>query len=76
MRRVIWFSFFVVILTTVSDWGSAASAKVIRLEIASKAYYGSFKAGDYELWKGRIIGELSPGELIPNIDKASNARGL
>ena len=77
MRRVISFSFFVVILTTVSDWRSAASAKVIRLEIASKAYYGSFKAGDYELWEGRIIGELSPGESIPNIDKATrNARGL
>jgi hypothetical protein len=42
LRRVIWFSFFVVILTTVSDLRSAASAKVIRLEIASKAYYGSF----------------------------------
>jgi hypothetical protein len=76
MRRVIWFSFLVVILTTVSDWRSAASAKVIRLEIASKAYYGSFKPGDYELWEGRIIGELSPGESIPNIDKATrNARG-
>jgi hypothetical protein len=77
MRRVFLFSFFVASLTTVLGWGLAASAKVIRLEIASKGYYGSFKSGDYVFWEGRVIGELSPEEAIPNIDKANrNARGL
>lgn len=55
---------------------SAARAEVTRLEITSKASYGSFRPGAYVIWKGRLHGELSPGEAIPDLDKATrNARG-
>jgi hypothetical protein len=51
-------------------------AEVTRLEIASKAPYGTFRPGDYVLWKGKVHGELAPGEAIPDLDKAKpNARG-
>jgi hypothetical protein len=53
-----------------------ASAEVTRLEITSKASYGTFAPGEYVIWKGRLHGELSPGEAIPDIDKARrNAQG-
>lgn len=52
------------------------AAEVTRLEIASKAAYGTFRAGEYVLWKGTVHGELAPTEAIPNLDKADrNARG-
>jgi hypothetical protein len=47
-----------------------ASAEVTRLEIASKSPYGTFKHGEYVLWKGTIHGELAPTEAIPDLDKA------
>jgi len=55
-----------------------ATAKVVRLEVLSKAAYGSFKLGDYVRWDVRVAGELSPSaEPIPDLDKASlNARGM
>src|SRR3954471_15797227 len=53
-----------------------ASAEVTRLEITSKKPYGSFSAGDYVIWEGKLHGELSPQEAIPGLDKAKrNARG-
>jgi hypothetical protein len=53
-----------------------SSAEVTRLEITSKATYGTFRPGEYVLWKGRLHGELSPDEAIPDLDKAKrNARG-
>ncbi len=53
-----------------------AAAEVTRLEIASKAVYGTFRPGEYVLWKGQVRGELSPGEAIPDLDKAKrNAAG-
>ncbi|MBS0548252.1 MAG: hypothetical protein JSR24_10905 [Proteobacteria bacterium] len=53
-----------------------ASAEVTRLEIASKTSYGTFKPGEYVLWKGKLHGELSPTEAIPDIGKARrNANG-
>lgn len=52
------------------------SAKVTRLEITSKQPYGTFRAGEYVMWQGRVHGELAPTEAIPDIDKpARNARG-
>ena len=55
----------------------AAVAKVTRLEIDSKQDYGSFRPGDFVLWEGRIVGELSPSEKIPDLDKATkDANGL
>jgi alpha/beta hydrolase family protein len=52
------------------------AAKVTRLEITSKQPYGTFRAGDYVIWQGRVHGELAPTESIPDIDKpARNARG-
>lgn len=48
-----------------------ASAKIIRLEITSRAPLGSFQAGNYFRLEGRIVGELSPAtEAIPDLDKA------
>jgi len=53
-----------------------ASAEVVRLEITSKQPYGTFEAGDYVMWKGRVHGELDPAEKIPDLDKARrNERG-
>jgi hypothetical protein len=54
----------------------AALAKVTRLEITSKQPYGTFAPGAYVLWEGRIAGELSRSEPIPDLDKATqNAQG-
>jgi len=54
-----------------------ALADVTRLEIASKETFGSFIPGEYVIWKGKIHGDLSPKEAIPDIDKARrNARGM
>jgi len=53
-----------------------ASAEVTRIEFTSKQSYGTFRAGDYVLWQGRVHGDLSPQEAIPGIDKAArNDRG-
>ena len=52
-------------------------AEVTRLEITSKESYGTFRPGEYVLWKGKLHGELSPKEAIPDIDKVkTNARGM
>jgi Alpha/beta hydrolase domain len=58
--------------------GSAAQARVVRLEITSKQPYGSFRSGEYVRWDGRIIGELAPlPDAIPDLEKASrNAKGM
>src|ERR1700761_1633267 len=54
-----------------------AAAKVTKLEISSKDDFGTFKPGDYVWWQGRISGELSPSEKIPDLEKAAkNARGM
>jgi hypothetical protein len=57
---------------------SHASAKVTKLEIATKQSDGTYRAGEYVRWEGRIRGELSPAaEAIPDLDKpARNARGM
>src|SRR5579864_4449448 len=53
-----------------------ASAEVTRIEYGSKQPYGTFRAGDYVIWQGRIHGDLSPQEAIPGLDKAArNDRG-
>jgi hypothetical protein len=53
-----------------------ASAEVTRMEFTSKQLYGTFRAGGYVLWQGRVHGDLSPQETIPGIDKvARNDRG-
>jgi hypothetical protein len=54
----------------------SASAEITRIEFTSKQPYGTFRAGDYVIWQGKIHGDLSPGEAIPGIDKAvHNERG-
>ncbi|RZK97874.1 MAG: hypothetical protein EOO66_01865, partial [Methylobacterium sp.] len=55
----------------------AAEARVVRLEIASKQPYGTFAAGAYARWEGRVVGDLAPGEAgIPDLDRATrNAAG-
>ncbi len=53
-----------------------ASAEVTRLEVSLKQPYGSFRAGPYVIWEGKLHGDLSPQERIPGLDKAPrNARG-
>jgi hypothetical protein len=53
-----------------------ARAEVTRIEWTSKAPFGTFRAGDYVMWQGRLHGELAPQEAIPGIDKAArNERG-
>ncbi|MEB2674370.1 alpha/beta hydrolase domain-containing protein [Bradyrhizobium japonicum] len=52
------------------------SAEVTRIEFTSKQPYGTFRAGDYVIWQGKIRGDLSPQEAIPGVDKAPrNERG-
>src|ERR1700688_4701881 len=56
---------------------ASADAKVTRLELASKQSYGTFRAGGFVLWEGRVTGELRPSEKIPDLDKApKNANGM
>ena len=53
-----------------------AHAEMTRLEITSKQPFGSFAAGDYVIWQGKIHGDLAPEEAIPGLDKVQrNARG-
>src|SRR5262252_2104696 len=53
-----------------------ATAEVTRIEFTSKQPFGTFRAGDYVIWQGKIHGDLSPAEAIPGIDKAArNERG-
>ena len=47
-----------------------AAAEVVRLEITDKAPYGTFRPGEYVLWRGKVHGELAPGEAITDLDKA------
>ena len=47
-----------------------AAAEVVRLEITSKTPYGTFRPGEYVLWRGKVHGELAPSEAIPDLDKA------
>ena len=42
----------------------------MRLEITGKTPYGTFRPGEYVLWRGKVHGELAPGEAIPDLDKA------
>ncbi len=54
----------------------SAVAEVTRIDFTSKQPYGTFRAGDYVIWEGRINGDLSAQERIPGIDKAArNDRG-
>ncbi len=54
----------------------AAHAEITRLEITSKQPYGSFRAGDYVMWQGKVYGDLAPQEAIPGLDKVQrNSRG-
>ena len=46
------------------------AAEVVRLEITGKTPYGTFRPGEYVLWRGKVHGELAPGEAIPDLDKA------
>lgn len=55
---------------------SPARSELTRLEITSKRPYGSFRAGDFVLWEGKIHGEISPEEPIPGLAQVKrNVRG-
>jgi hypothetical protein len=47
-----------------------ALSEVTRLDITSRTPYGTFRPGEYVLWRGKIHGELAPTEAIPDIGKA------
>lgn len=65
------------VLTTGIAFSGHAEAKITRLEIDSRQSYGTFRAGEFVRWEGRVVGELRPTEKIPDIDKAPrNANGL
>src|SRR6478672_4867227 len=50
----------------------SAQARVSRIEITSTQTYGSFRAGEYARWDGRIVGELAPTDgTIPDLEKAT-----
>jgi hypothetical protein len=59
--------------------GSPASslAEITRIAIQVAQPYGDFAAGKYIRLEGEALGALSPGEAIPDLDKAPrNATGL
>lgn len=60
-----------------AGWAGAAQARVTALEITGRQPYGTFRAGAYQQWDGRVHGTLSPEEAgIPDLDKAGrNAAG-
>ncbi|GJD36108.1 alpha/beta hydrolase domain-containing protein [Methylobacterium aerolatum] len=67
MKHLLWAAACLAVLAG----GSAAHARVTRLEIASEQAYGSFAAGEYRRLDGRIAGDLSPeAESVPDLDKA------
>ena len=67
---------FLVCLLGLLVGGRPAAAEVTRIEVTSKQSYGTFRAGEYVIWQGKIYGDLSPQEGIPGIDKAArNDRG-
>jgi hypothetical protein len=67
---------FLICLLTPFVASRPATAEVTRIEFASTQQYGTFRAGEYVMWQGRIHGDLSPEEAIPGIDKATrNGRG-
>jgi len=51
---------FLVCLLGLFAAGRPATAEVTRIEFTSKQPYGTFRAGEYVIWQGRIHGELSP----------------
>lgn len=48
---------------------ATATADVTKLEITSKTSYGTFKPGEYVLWRGKVHGEIAPSEAIPDLGK-------
>lgn len=53
------FVMFVICLLGLFIGDRPATAEVTRIEFASKQPYGTFGAGEYVIWQGRIHGDLS-----------------
>ena len=71
-----FFTAFLICLLGLIATAVPASAEVTRLEFTSRQPYGTFRAGDYVIWQGKVHGDLAPQESIPGIDKAApNERG-
>jgi hypothetical protein len=67
----------VAMIGTGAGFSGPAAAKLVRLEIASKQSYGTFRPGEFMMLEGTVAGELKPTEAIPDLDKvARNARGM
>jgi len=55
----------------------SATANITGVEITSSQSYGTFAAGEYVRLDGKLTGEVSPNEPIPDLDKATkNASGV
>src|SRR6185437_12515914 len=68
--------YFLFCLLSLIATAPPAIAEVTQIEFTSKQPYGTFGAGDYVIWQGKIHGDLAPQEAIPGIDKAArNERG-
>jgi hypothetical protein len=68
MNRIASALFAATVLLAVSI--APVAAEVVRLEITGKTPYGTFRPGEYVLWRGKVHGELAPTEAIPDLDKA------
>ena len=56
---------------------SGAHARVVRLEIGGTVPYGTFNGAAWVRTVGQVVGELSPDEAIPGLDRADrNPKGL
>ena len=55
---------------------TSASAAIVKFDIKSRQHYGDFAAGKVVQIEAEAVGELSPDEKIPGLDRAArNARG-
>ena len=52
-------------------FSAPAEARLVKLEITAKQEYGTFRPGPFVHWQGRVVGELQPTEVIPDLDKAA-----
>ena len=66
-----------VLFVLLAGFPASALAEITRIAIQTTQLYGDFTSGKYIRIEGEALGVLSPGEAIPDLDKAPrNSAGL
>lgn len=66
-----------VLMALLAGFPASSRAEITRIAIQATQPYGDFATGKYIRLEGEVLGVLSPGEAIPDLDKAPrNAAGL